>query len=214
MALEPGLPEGEFVRVLATSGAAFAFAGPMLARLAGAPLLLVGERTARAAFARGLGGEARVFADVAALAAALPTRLDGASLYLAGRDRKPDLEQALDARGMACVTVETYAAQARAAWTADEIEGLASCHAYLHYSRRSAELAVALAGAAGLGAVFAARRHVVLSGDVALALHGVNGVSVAVTPDEAGVFAMLGSIFPSGGALPSPLAGEGGIAEQ
>ena len=193
VALEPAPPLGEFALLLATSGAAFAYAGPWLTPdFEDTPKFIVGARTNRGAMLRGLDGEGRVFRDVAALIAALPEPHGGVALYLAGRERKRDLELALGERGMDFVTVETYAAEARAAWTDGEVEALRECDVFLHYSRRSAELALALAVAAGLGAAFECGVHVAISADVAVALRGLKDVFLAETPDEAGLLAALG----------------------
>ena len=89
--------------------------------------------------------------------------------------------------------VEAYAAEAREAWRPAEARALASCVAALHYSRRSAELAAALAKAAGVEACFLKLNHVCISRDVAEPLQalGATRVAIAETPDEAGLFRRL-----------------------
>ena len=89
--------------------------------------------------------------------------------------------------------VEAYAAEAREAWRPREAAALASCVAALHYSRRSASLAAALAKAAGAEASFLELEHVCLSRDVAEPLQaiGATRVAIAETPDEAALFQAL-----------------------
>jgi uroporphyrinogen-III synthase len=113
-------------------------------------------------------------------------------LYLAGRDRKDLIEAALS-DSFDVEIVEAYAAEAREAWRPSEARSLASCVAALHYSRRSAELAAALAKAAGEEARFLDLNHVCISRDVAESLQalGASRVAIAETPDEAGLFRRL-----------------------
>jgi uroporphyrinogen-III synthase len=117
----------------------------------------------------------------------------GASvLYLAGRDRKEAIEATLTG-AFGVEIVEAYAAEARAAWTPAEARSLASCVAALHYSRRSAQLAARLAETAGVEACFLKLKHVCMSRDVAEPLQaiGAGRISIAETPDEAGLFRRL-----------------------
>jgi uroporphyrinogen-III synthase len=113
-------------------------------------------------------------------------------LYLAGRDRKDAIETAL-ADAFAVEIVEAYAAEARETWSLSEAQSLASCVGALHYSRRSAELAAALAKAAGGETRFLDLNHVCISRDVAESLQalGAKRVAIAKTPDEAGLFRRL-----------------------
>lgn len=170
------------------------------------PLYVVGARTGRAAEARGwrLASPPARDADelVRTLAAALKPRAH--VLYLAGRDRKDVIETTLS-EAFDVEIVEAYAAEAREAWRPSEARSLASCVAALHYSRRSAELAAALAKAAGVGACFLDLNHVCISRDVAESLQtlGASRVAIAEMPDEAGLFRRLHrelAGFPSLGA--------------
>ena len=195
----PTWPGGVVDAVLATSGHAF----PTLAsapqpsaearRLM--PLMLVGRRTEEMARRHGFHGAALVAPDAARLAAeigaltAKPRRL----LYLAGHDRKPDLERELAAIDrpptlVECYTarpVEALAAPAEAAIAAGAIEGI------LHFSRRSAELFIALTKKAGLD--LGPARHFCLSDDVAAPLRdaGYTLVDTAEVPNETALLAML-----------------------
>jgi uroporphyrinogen-III synthase len=155
------------------------------------PLYAVGARTGHAAEALGwrLASPPARDADelVRTLAGALKP---GASvLYLAGRNRKEAIEAALSGVEI----VEAYTAEARAAWRPAEARSLASCVAALHYSRRSAGLAAALAKTAGMKACFLKLKHVCMSRDVAEPLQeiGATRIEIAETPDEAGLFRRL-----------------------
>lgn len=172
VALANAPPAGPFDFAVATSAKAFAFGAG--ATLGGLPLFVVGEKTAQAARRAGLDPSAAAD-DVAALRALLP---QGRALYLAGRDRKPDLEAALAGR---VAVVEVYAAQARAGWRPEEAEGVACATAALHYSARGAALAAALAARAGVGPAFLRLTHVCLSRETAAPLAGA-GAARALWP--------------------------------
>jgi uroporphyrinogen-III synthase len=177
--------------VVATSDKAFLGEGP---DALSSPVYAVGARTGRAAEARGWRLAFPPAPDAAGLIGTLNGALKpGASvLYLAGRDRKAVIEAALAPR-FALEVVEAYAAEARAAWRPAEARALKSCVAALHYSRRSAGLAAALAKRSGAEARFLALEHVCLSPDVAEPLEaaGATRIAVAETPDEAGLFRTL-----------------------
>ena len=133
--------------VIATSDKAFLSDAPLDKA---SPLYVVGARTGRAAEARGwrLGSPPVRDADelIKMLSGALKS--PASVLYLAGRDRKEAIEAALS-EAYALEVAEAYAAEAREIWRPCEARMLASCVAALHYSRRSASLASALAKAAG-----------------------------------------------------------------
>lgn len=157
-------------------------------------LYVVGARTARAAEARGWRLASPGMSHAAQLVETLKNRLrPGARvLYLAGRDRKSLVETDLR-EGFAVEVIETYAAEARASWRPAEARALSSCVAALHYSRRSAELAVNLARVSGQEGCFLAMRHVCMSSDVAAPLSalGAAHLAIAETPDEPALFAAL-----------------------
>jgi uroporphyrinogen-III synthase len=186
--------------VIATSGAAFLGQGPSDTS---SPLFVVGERARRAAKARGWRLASPPAPDAAKLAETLQGALKpGASvLYLAGRDRKETIEAALES-AFALEVVEAYAAEARDKWRPAEARALASCVAALHYSRRSAGLAAALAKDAGAEPRFLELAHVCLSRDVAEPLEaaGATQIAIAETPDEAELFRALCRSF---GGFPS-----------
>ena len=171
-------PSAPFDFVVATSRRALAFAAPeALAAAASRPLYVVGETTAAAARAAGVAPAAPAAADVAAL---LPTLPAGRALYLAGADRRPDLEAALGPR---VETLVVYEARARDGWDDAEAEAVGKAQAALHYSQRSAALAVEFAERAGLGAAFRRLPHVSLSRAAAAPLAAF-GVTRALWPSQ------------------------------
>ena len=174
--------------VVATSDKAFHADGPSETS---SPLYVVGARTGRAAEARGWRLVSPPARDADELIRMLTDVLkpEAKVLYLAGRDRKEAIEAALSGAEI----VEAYAAEGRAAWRPAEARSLASCVAALHYSRRSAGLAAALAKTASLEACFLKLKHVCMSRDVAELLQtiGATRVEIAETPDEAALFRRL-----------------------
>ena len=195
-ALAATLPEGPFDALIAASPRAIVALDPAeRARLKATPLHVVGQRAAQAARDAGLALAGEPAADSAALAERLVALLPPSArlLYLAGRDRKPTLEAALAASGAKVEAVALYAAEAREAWSAREARAVAGCAAALHYSRRTATLALALAARAGLAERFRALVHVCLAAEIAepLAADGATRVVVAAAPDEARLFAAL-----------------------
>lgn len=177
--------------VVATSDKAFLSEDPFDKS---SPLYVVGARTGHAAEARGWRLALPAAADAGELVRTLAGALkpQASVLYLAGRDRKEVIEAALSG-AFALEVVEAYAAEARAAWGPTEAQALASCVAALHYSYRSADLAAALARAAGAATPFLKLKHVCMSRDVAEPLQalGATDVAIAETPDEAGLFRRL-----------------------
>lgn len=201
---EASWPSGVVDTIVATSGQAFAapLAGlaPEARRLM--PLLVVGERTADQARRHGFLGPIRTAANASMLALAFgkladkPRRL----LYLAGCDRKPDIETALAVIGHPTDVLEVYAA--------DRTEQLEPTAAHelrdgivggiLHFSRRSAVLFLDQVAGAGLCVTQVA--HFCLSDDVAEPLRdaGCDVIHVAEAPNEAALLALLPSSEPPG----------------
>lgn len=211
------LPDGPFDGVIVTSAHAIRCAGPEISKLAPAPLYVVGERTARAATQAGLRVAATA-PDVARLAAALREMdrapsgaqlLDEAEarlkarapmrfLYLAGRDRKSALERALREDGREIATVEVYEARAASTLSDEAVAALArgDIDAALHYSPRSAAIALDLAAKAGLLERLCKVPHLALSEDVARPLRqaGCARVLVAQAPDEERLLRLLSEL--------------------
>ena len=186
---------GEARAVIATSAHAFAFLpGDDLARLAHLPLFVVGARTAQAAAKAGFAPPRVIAAHAAELAPLIVAVLPSAAplLYLAGHDRKPDLEGALSGLGFGVDVSVTYEARALDSLSPEVAKALAGgdADAVLHFSRRSARLFEACVARAGLLAQAARLRHVCISRDAALRA----GAVIAPTPDSAGLFRALEQI--------------------
>jgi uroporphyrinogen-III synthase len=179
--------------LIATSSRAFTATDATRADLREVPLYLVGRRTEAAARQHGLAGPAMVAADGAALLAILRARPAMRLLYLAGVDRKPDIEEGLEATAHRLIVVETYEAVAATSLAPEAIAAFrdGAVDAVLHYSRRSAEIFLALAAHAGVDPT--GTRHVCLSSDVAIPLreHGCCQVQVAPMPDEGGMLSLI-----------------------
>jgi uroporphyrinogen-III synthase len=176
-------PDEEFDAILATSANAVAFLSHVdIALLAKRPFYAAGERTAAAAAGAGLRQAEHAAADAAALAQWLVERLPRSSrlLYLAARDRKSELEPALRSAGHSLVTVETYIAEARPEWSDAETASVAACGAALHYSRRSAELAIVLAGRVGLEGHLRSILQACISKDAAEPLRSIGAKRIVV----------------------------------
>lgn len=190
------IPKGPFDAALATSAKAFEHAGGDLSSLRSVKLFVVGARTGQAAMRAGLHVRATA-PDAATLTAALhaahtkPTRF----LYLAGRDRKNDLERALRETGHNVSAVEVYAAEAAQALSDEAIAALTrgDIGAILHYSPRSAAIFLELATKAGLTENVRGLTHLALSDDVARPLReeGCARIIVAKEPDEEHLLARL-----------------------
>jgi uroporphyrinogen-III synthase len=188
-------PLGPREAIVATSAKALDLLGAeSLAAIADSPLFVIGARGAEAAARRGLA-TAAVAADVAGLTSQLLARLPRAShvLYLAGVDRRPELESALGAAGHDVAVIEIYAAEARAAWSSAEAAGVTRCDIALHYSRRGAQLALGLAETAGVAERFLGLTHLCLSRDAAEPLRNLGAPRVvwAMAPTEDALFAAL-----------------------
>ena len=194
-ALKAGLPHGTWNAFAVTSHHAFLDLEASLDRYR--PVYAVGRRTAEAARAAGFRdvrvgtGDATRLADLLRLTLPRPARL----LYLAGRDRKPVLEDTLIAAGYDIAVLETYAAEAVSEWPAAALEALRDSRvdAALHYSRRSVDLALALAKASGLADAVMSLHHLCLSEDCAEPLRTLGAASIAIAerPDEDALLALL-----------------------
>jgi uroporphyrinogen-III synthase len=187
------VPDGPFDLVLATSAQAFGgWTAPQALR--GAAAACVGETTAQAA--REAGFEVIFTAPRAeALAEWLIARQKpGAALYLAGRERKPILEQRLRGAGWRLELVETYDARPVALWPEEVVAAVRDgrIDAVLHYSPRSAGAALALIGAAA-----ARMSHFCLSSEVADRCRDDapgTKIFIASQPVEEALMSLLGSV--------------------
>ncbi|MGI6244827.1 MAG: uroporphyrinogen-III synthase [Pseudochelatococcus sp.] len=192
-------PAGPFDALAVTSAAALPALVQLPDDMRDLPLLAVGERTALLARADGF---ARVHAadgerhSLARLARRLFASAGGARLLLAlGRDHKADTTELLRGAGVDPVEWIVYAAQAKPELPEAARRALSDgqVDAVLHYSRRSAAIAMDLVARAGLWEAFAPLPHAVLSEDVAAPLHerGVARVLTADRPHEDALLALL-----------------------
>ncbi|MGJ0511716.1 uroporphyrinogen-III synthase [Methylocystis sp.] len=188
------IPYGEYDAVIVTSAKGVEFAGDARP-LRAAPLHAVGEKTAEAARARGfqpdiVAGNAEAILPLLLERYQRPARF----LYLAGRDRQNILEAGLRAAGHEVQTVEVYEARAAQSLTAEALAAIAARRvtAALHYSRRSAEIFLQLAQAAGVADALRDMTHVALSEHVAAPLRrrGLETL-VAAKPDEEHLLSLL-----------------------
>lgn len=208
---EASWPSGVLDGVITTSAQAFEqaqfspeFPLPEARRLL--PLFLVGNRTAEAAQRHGFTGALTLAADAKDLAEAIVAKLPaGARLaYLAGHDRKPNLEERCKEAGIEIIAVETY--EARAAERLNETAAAAladhAIDAVLHYSRRSTEIFLNLAAEAGVDP--AATRHIAISADAAAPLEaaGIADVEIAAEPKEQALLALLSQKAAAGSDAP------------
>jgi uroporphyrinogen-III synthase len=193
-------PKGVIDGVVATSAQAFEQAQfaddsplPEARRLF--RLFIVGSKTAEAAKKCGFTGEPFVAQEAKELADALIAKLPPFArlAYLAGRDRKSELETRCKEARLEIIPVEIYEARAAeslskevvAAFKANEVD------AVMHFSRRSTETFLKLAEAAGVDAK--PIRHIAISNDAATPLHaaGATLIVTAFEPKEAAMLALL-----------------------
>ncbi len=195
-------PDGVVDGVLATSARGFELFSaapdwpPLEARRL-TPVYAVGDRTLDSARERGFEGRATLAPDAGTLARIVVEALGGGGparlVYLAGRDRKPDLEAELAEAGHAVAAIEVYAAEPAEALDpeAAALIEAGEIGAALHFSRRSAQLFLELTREAGLDV--AGLDHVAISADAAQPLieAGVASVRVAPEPNEEAMLALL-----------------------
>lgn len=201
-ALNAPWPSGVVDAVLATSGHAFlALAdgrGPIREARRLIPLWLVGGRTEVAARANGFEGAAFVAPNAVALAFEMGKRRErNRMVYLAGRDRKPDLEMALKVTEQTVEVSEIYEARATNALSPAAIRLIDSgtLDAVLHFSRRSATLFKELVLRTGLSLN---ATHLCLSTDVSepLAAEGWRTI-VSDRPTESALLGALERLAPT-----------------
>jgi len=191
-------PDGPFDGLLLTS----ANAVPALrdvAALRGLPVFAVGARTAALAIEAGLGPVREGPGDASGLAALVAQVLPAGSrlLHATGTARKPEPAASLAAAGFSVALFVAYAADALPALPNSAQDALAAgaLDAVLHYSRRSAAVALALADGSNHGGAFRRLRHYCLSTDVAFPLEaaGVPVHFVAARPRETDLLDALAS---------------------
>jgi uroporphyrinogen-III synthase len=183
------LPQGPFAALLLTSANAVPALRDAVA-LRGLPVFAVGARTAAQAREAGLGPVREGPGDAAGLAAQVSDALSpgDALLHVTGAARKPEPAATLAAAGFRITPFVAYRAEALPALPDRVVRALGrgDLDAALHYSRRSAAAALALADEADHGGAFRRLRHYCLSADVAAPLEaaGVPVHFVAARPRE------------------------------
>jgi uroporphyrinogen-III synthase len=197
---DAALGDGPWSAVVMTSAnAARAIAThPRRAELLSLRTFVVGNRTGEVARAAGFADVVSADGEVAALAHLIAQRLPLAAtsvLYLAGEDRKGDLEKVLAEGGIDVCPVIVYRAitcralsdDAKATLRAGNIDGV------LHFSQRSAEVFIAAAKGGGMLDNILKVRHYCLSAQVAAAFAGTSArdVHVATHPDEQMLIALI-----------------------
>jgi uroporphyrinogen-III synthase len=206
-------PAGVIDGVIATSARAFELLSatpdwPLPEARHLLPLLLVGERTREAARERGFDGPPLIGPDAKTLAREIATRFATPCrfVYLAGRDRKPDLEDSLAEIGHAIEPIQVYAAQPAESLSeaALALARKGEIDVVSHYSRRSTDVFLGLARSAGLD--LSRINHVCISHDAAAPLlaAGIHEVLIAKTPDEQAMFAIINALA----ALPKTPLGQ------
>jgi uroporphyrinogen-III synthase len=200
-AADAQIGEGPWAAVLITSAnAAHAVAvHARVATLRALPVFAVGRRSAEAMGAAGFADVTSADGDASDLARLVAARLQPAAplLYLAGEDRSGDLASDLRARGFAVETTMIYRAIAATGLPPAAENALASgIDGVLHFSRRSAEVFVDAARAAGMLERALQTAHFCLSGPIAepLALAGAADIRVAERPNEAVLLALIDAV--------------------
>jgi uroporphyrinogen-III synthase len=190
------LPEAPFDGVIATSAQAFKFMPREGAdQLRTLPLFCVGSRGALAALRLGFPQAQVIAPDAKSLTPQIIAKLPPPAhfLYLAGEDRKPDLENDLAAAQFQVTIHEIYSAEAAEKLTSQALAALEdrTIDAVLHYSRRSVEIFLSLAEAADVD--LSRPAHFCLSADCAAPLTeaGLPHVFVAETPNETALLSKL-----------------------
>jgi uroporphyrinogen-III synthase len=190
--VDASVPRGPFAGIIVTSARALQLLkSDDLNHLLPLTLYAVGQETARIARMRRFanvvvaGGNSRSLVPliIGRPQHGLPL------LYLAGQDRKPQLEEALAGAGYSVVAAVIYEAVEVKALSKDQIAALAQdqMEAVLHYSRRSAEIYCRLMKSSGLEALVMAPKHFCISADTAKPLQamGAPDVTIAPKPEEA-----------------------------
>lgn len=181
-------PTGSFTALVATSAHAFE---SELTGLSHLPLHVVGERTAEAAKRKGFS-VAHVGSDGESLAAKIGTGAEH-FLYLAGRERRPELEALLTAAGHHVTPWEIYETRSATHFPDAARTALAagSIDAVLHFSTRSAALYRRLAREAGCERNALQPTQIAISARAARELDGATRIAIAPTPDLAGLISAL-----------------------
>jgi uroporphyrinogen-III synthase len=197
-------PDARYDAVIVTSPNALRALAPQFAetRLLHLPLFAVGEQTAAAARAMGLGKVVSADGDALALQDRLiesvrtkQLKKTSRLLYLAGADLSRDLAGELDRRGFRVETRTTYRMVALPTLPREACEAFATggLIAVLHYSRRSAATFLEAVRTEGIEISALAVAQCCMSGNIGAVLReaGAMQVMAAATPDENALFEVL-----------------------
>lgn len=161
------------------------------------PCLTVGQATAEAAREAGFQTVTSADGDVQALIGLAGERLKDRSTiaYLCGRERRPDLEQAMRAEGHAIIPIETYDIK-KVSYSTQEIRtlvGIKPIDDVMVYSARSARALIAMMNGREFLQGVENARFLCISTRVANALHARPGLRIEVAPEphEAALLALL-----------------------
>jgi uroporphyrinogen-III synthase len=169
---------------------------PQREQLTRLPLFVVGDATREAAREAGFTDIVSANGDAHALAALIKARVPhGDLLYLAGEVVTGNLAEELEAAGFMVHTVTVYRAIPQTALPPSVADALRErkIDAVLHYSRRSAETFLGLAGAAGVDINSLDCNQFCLSRQIGepLLQAGLRAVHVAARPDEAAMLDLI-----------------------
>jgi uroporphyrinogen-III synthase len=160
------------------------------------PVFAVGDRTAEGVSGAGFADIAVAEGDAVSLARLIRETLPPGRtlLHVTARHRKEEPAASLRAAGFTVLQWEAYEAEAVERLPDSAVEALRTGQigAALHYSRRSADLVVRLAGEAGLASSLLAVPHLCLSADVAAPLRRAGAATlVAGEPSEEALLGLL-----------------------
>jgi uroporphyrinogen-III synthase len=183
--------------VIVTSAKAAAFLADLPPACRAKPIFAVGPRTARALARHGFAARHVGAGDALSLLRDIPRLISPPAhlLHVTGRDHKAEPARGLRGQGFTVTLWEAYEARALPALAPEALAALEAgrMHAALHYSPRSAKLALARIAETGLRERFCELRQVAISPDVAEILRdaGCRDVVTATTPNEKAMFRVL-----------------------
>jgi uroporphyrinogen-III synthase len=184
------------ILITSTNAASAVVAHARAAELRALEVFAVGRRSADTMAAAGFADVISADGNVSDLARLVAARMQPAAplLYLAGEDRSGDLAGDLRTRGFAVETAIIYRAVAASNLSPEAADALAGgIDGVLHFSRRSAEVFVEAARAAGVLESALQAVHFCLSAPIAepLARAGAAHIRVAERPNEAVLLALI-----------------------
>jgi len=167
------------------------------------PVFAVGERTAQVLREAGFTTVTTAEGDAVSLSKLIRETLRPPCtlLHVTGRHHKPEPAASLRAAGFGVETWEAYEAEAVESLPDAAVEAFRAgqIEAVLHYSRRSADIFIRLAGQAGLHEAILACPHLCLSADVAVPIQAAGASTrVAAEPSEDALLRLVPDLRHSG----------------